>query len=107
VRLRSLSPHPCSPPERVSGAQTDQDLVRGRGPDRPENYPRAAKGAQGNPPLQLADRRYSSDYLFSAICSAEGKGAEVVVPWPDNYAMQLQLDENSLYVDRNDHAVLL
>ena len=62
---------------------------------------------KGTRPFQPADQRYRSAYLFGAICPAQGKGAAVVMPKSNTYAMQLHLDEISLNVARGAHAALI
>lgn len=62
---------------------------------------------KGTRPLQPADQRYRSAYLFGAICPARGKGAAIVMPNSDTHAMQLHLDEISLHVARGAHAALI
>jgi hypothetical protein len=62
---------------------------------------------RGTRPFQPADQRYESAYLFGAICPARGVGAGLALPFADTDAMQLHLDEISLHVARDAHAVLL
>lgn len=62
---------------------------------------------KGTRPRVPADQRYSSAYLFGAICPARGTGAALTLPVADTQAMQLHLDEISLHVARGAHAVLL
>ena len=62
---------------------------------------------KGTRPLQPADQRYQSAYLFGAICPARGKGAAIVMPKSDTHAMQLHLNEISLHVARGAHAALI
>ena len=85
----------------------DRDLVPGRGPHRPEERPCPTMGQAGTRPFQPADQRYESAYLFGAICPARGVGAGLALPFADTDAMQLHLDEISLHVARDAHAVLL
>ncbi len=54
-----------------------------------------------------ADQRYANAYLFGAICPKRGTGAGLMLPWANTQAMQLHLDEISLYVARKAHAVVL
>ena len=62
---------------------------------------------KGTRPLQPADQRYNSAYLFGAICPARGTGAAIVMPKSNTHAMQLHLEEISLNVARSAHAVLI
>lgn len=62
---------------------------------------------RGTRPVQPADQRYESAYLFGAICPARGKGSALAMPFADTHAMQHHLDEIGRHVARNAHAVLL
>lgn len=62
---------------------------------------------RGSRPIQPADQRYRSAYLFGAICPARGTGAALALPFADTPAMQLHINEISLRVARDAHAVLL
>jgi hypothetical protein len=62
---------------------------------------------RGSRPLQPADQRYESAYLFGAICPARGTGAALAMPYADTEAMQLHLDEIARTVAQGAHAVLL
>jgi putative transposase len=62
---------------------------------------------RGTRPRQPADQRYTSAYLFGAICPARGTGAALALPFADTAAMQLHLDEISRHVAPDAHAVLL
>ena len=62
---------------------------------------------RGTRPIQPADQRYESAYLFGAICPARGVGARLALPFADTEAMQMHLDEISLHVAKDAHAVLL
>jgi hypothetical protein len=62
-------------------------------------------GAQD--PRQPADQRYTSAYLFGAICPARGTGAALALPHADTEAMQLHINEISRHVAKDAHAVLL
>lgn len=62
---------------------------------------------RGTRPIQPADQRYESTYLFGAICPARGVGAGLVMPFADTQAMQLHIDEIALHVAKGAHAVLL
>ena len=61
---------------------------------------------RGTRPIQPADQRYESAYLFGAICPARGVGAALALPYADTEAMQMHLDEISLSVAKGAHAVL-
>ena len=62
---------------------------------------------RGTQPIQPADQRYESAYLFGAICPARGVGAALALPFADTDAMQRHSDEISRHVARGAHAVLL
>lgn len=62
---------------------------------------------RGTRPIQPADQRYESAYLFGAICPARGVGAGLALPFADTEAMQLHIDEIARHVARGAHAVLL
>jgi transposase len=62
---------------------------------------------RGSRPRQPKDQRYQSTYLFGAVCPARGCGAALVMPFANTDAMQAHLDEISLAVAPNAHAVLL
>ncbi len=62
---------------------------------------------RGTRPRQPKDQRYQSTYLFGAICPARGRGAALVMPYANTHAMQAHLNEISLVVASNSHAVLL
>ena len=62
---------------------------------------------RGTRPRQPADQRYTSAYLFGAICPARGTGAALAMPYVDTEAMQEHIDEISRHVARGAHAVLI
>lgn len=62
---------------------------------------------RGTRPIQPADQRYESAYLFGAICPARGVAAGLALPYADTQAMQLHIDEIALHVAKGAHAVLL
>lgn len=62
---------------------------------------------RGTRPRQPADQRYTSAYLFGAICPARGTGAALAMPYADTEAMQAHINEISRHVARGAHAVLL
>ena len=62
---------------------------------------------RGTRPVQPADQRYESAYLFGAICPARGVGAALALPFADTHAMQFHIDEISRHVASGAHAVLL
>src|SRR2546429_4575671 len=53
---------------------------------------------RGTRPSAPRDQRTASAYIFGAICSAEGKGAGLVLPSCDSEAMALHLAEISIAV---------
>lgn len=62
---------------------------------------------RGTRPIQPADQRYESAYLFGAICPERGVGAALALPFADTDAMQRHIDEIALHVAGGAHAVLL
>ena len=56
---------------------------------------------RGTRPLQPADQRYESAYLFGAICPARGTGAALALPFADTGAMQLHLDEIARHIAKD------
>ena len=62
---------------------------------------------RGTRPSAPHDQRTQSAYIFGAICPAEGKGAGLVLPFCNTHAMRMHLEEISLAVAADAHAVLL
>lgn len=62
---------------------------------------------QGTRPSAPHDQRTRSAYILGAICPAEGKAAGLVLPSSTTAAMRLHLEEISLAVAADAHAVLL
>ena len=62
---------------------------------------------RGTRPLQPADQRFESAYLFGAICPARGVGAALALPFADTDMMQLHIEEIARNVAKRAHAVLL
>lgn len=62
---------------------------------------------RGTRPIQPADQRYESAYLFGAICPARGVGAALALPFADTDEMQRHINEIALHVARGAHAVLV
>jgi hypothetical protein len=62
---------------------------------------------RGTRPSAPHDQRTQSAYIFGAICPAEGKGAGLILPFCNTRAMGLHLQEISLAVAADAHAVLL
>ena len=62
---------------------------------------------RGTRPRAPHDQRTAWAYLFGAIWPAEGKGAELVMPFCDTEAMQAHLAEISAMVAPSAHAVIL
>ena len=61
----------------------------------------------GTRPRQPKDQRYQSAYLFGAICPRRGKGAALMLPKANTWAMQMHLEEISRNVAARAHAVVL
>ena len=62
---------------------------------------------RGTRPSAPQDQRTKWAYLFGAICPKKGKGAGLVMPYADTYAMGLHLAEISAAVDHGAHAVVI
>src|ERR1700726_590345 len=62
---------------------------------------------RGTRPSAPHDQRTSSAYIFGAICPAEGKGAGLVLTSCNSEAMALHLEEISLAVAHDAHALVL
>ena len=85
----------------------DRDLVRRRGPHRPEEQDHPPLGAARHPTSAPHDQRTASTYIFGAVCPKEGKGAALVLPACNTEAMNLHLAEIATEVAPGRHAVLL
>ena len=62
---------------------------------------------RGSRPRAPCDRRYTSAWLFGAVCPERRLGAAVVMPEANTEAMQAHLAEISRGVARGAHAVLV
>ncbi len=62
---------------------------------------------RGSRPRQPKDQRYTSCYIFGAICAARNTGVALVMPYADSLAMQSHLDEISKSVDAGAHGVVV
>src|ERR1700720_1391600 len=62
---------------------------------------------RGTRPSAPHDQRTASAYIFGAICPANGKGAGLVLPSCNSEAMALHLEEISLAVAPDAHALVL
>jgi hypothetical protein len=62
---------------------------------------------RGSRPRVPRDRRYTSAYLFGAICPERHVGAAVVMPEANTEAMEMHLAEISRTVTPGAHAVLV
>ena len=62
---------------------------------------------KGSRPRQPKDQRYTSCYIFGAVCPARDVGAALVMPYADTEAMQKHLDEISQNISPKAHAVIL
>ena len=62
---------------------------------------------RGTRPSAPKDQRTKWAYIFGAICPAKGKGAGLVMPCADTFAMNEHLAEISANVDPGSHAVIL
>ncbi len=61
---------------------------------------------RGSRPRAPHDQRYTSAYLFGAVCPARGVGAALVLPGVNTAAMNLHLAEVSAQVTPGAHAVI-
>ena len=94
-------------PRERRRARRHRDLVRRRGARRPEEQDHAALGETRLAPLRPKDQRTASTYIFGAISPKDGKGAALVLPKCDTYAMNLHLAEIAKRVAPGAHAVLM
>jgi transposase len=62
---------------------------------------------RGSRPTAPKDRRYTSAYLFGAVCPARGIGAGLVLPAANAHTMSLHLAEISSQVAQGAHAVVV
>jgi len=62
---------------------------------------------KGTRPSAPHDQRTASTYIFGAICPKEGKGAGLIMPKCNTFAMNLHLKEIARNVAPGAHAVLL
>ncbi|WP_373283819.1 IS630 family transposase [Terasakiella brassicae] len=62
---------------------------------------------RGTRPEAIQDLRNRSAYIFGAICPKEGKAAGIVMPKCNTYAMEFHLQEISLGIAENAHAVII
>jgi transposase len=64
-------------------------------------------GEKGKRPRAPRDQRYDCAYIFGAVCPARGKGAALVMPHADTWAMNKHLAEISGEVARGAHAIVI
>ena len=62
---------------------------------------------RGTRPRAPHDQRTKWAYIFGAICPDEGKGAGLVMPWADTFAMAEHLKLISAEVATGAHAILI
>jgi hypothetical protein len=62
---------------------------------------------KGTRPRQPKDQRYANAYVFGAVCPARDRGAALVLPYADTWAMQQHLNEITRHVTVGAHAVLV
>ena len=62
---------------------------------------------RGSRPRQPKDQRYTSAYIFGAVCPARDEGAALVLPRADTEAMQLHLEEISRMVAPGAHGIVV
>ncbi|SCA56302.1 hypothetical protein MTBPR1_20150 [Candidatus Terasakiella magnetica] len=62
---------------------------------------------RGTRPEALQDLRTRSAYIFGAICPEHGKAAGIIMPKCNTFAMEVHLEEISLAVDENAHAIII
>lgn len=62
---------------------------------------------RGSRPSAPVDQRTKSAWIFGAICPAKGKGAGLVMPGCNVFAMETHLQEISQAVDKDAHAVVI
>jgi hypothetical protein len=64
----------------------------------------ARKGTRPRIPRQ---QQFIAAYIFGAVCPKKDKGAAVIVPYANTYAMQVHLDEIAQQVEAGKHAVVV
>ena len=62
---------------------------------------------KGTRPRMHRDQRYTSVYIFGAVCPARDKGVALVMPYANTEAMNLHLQEISRNVAPGAHAVII
>ncbi len=62
---------------------------------------------RGTRPTAVVDQRTKSAWIFGAVCPARGKGAGLVMPGCNVFAMEEHLAEISRAVDEGAHAVVI
>jgi hypothetical protein len=62
---------------------------------------------RGSRPAAVRDNRHDSAYLFGAVCPARAVGAAIIMPVVNSEAMAEHLQEISMQVSCDAHAILL
>ena len=62
---------------------------------------------RGSRPVASKDQRFSSAYIFGAVCPAENKAAALVMPVCDTFAMNCHLAEISAQVGADAHGLVV
>lgn len=62
---------------------------------------------KGTRPRAPKDKRFSCVYIFGAVCPERDIGAALIEPYANTVAMNRHLEEISLHVDDDAHAVLV
>lgn len=62
---------------------------------------------RGSRPAQLRDQRYQWSYIFGAVCPERDIGAAIIMPKANAEAMNKHLEEISLHIAKDAHAILV
>ena len=62
---------------------------------------------KGSRPRVVRQQQFISGYISGAVCPAQDKGAAVIMPYANSYAMQIHLEEISRHVPEGRHAVVI
>src|SRR5262249_53569620 len=110
-RILKKLPHPSGDGRAREGHRLrhNRNLVRRRGPHRPEeqNHSPPAGASGATRPRAPRDQRTASPYILGAVGPKGGKGAALTRPACNSEAMTLHLAEIAKAVAPAAHAILL